>query len=251
MIQLGYAGLCCAREGFWLRRDVCRGKHRELNLIMFELISGRVPSQLSGQCQPRHIQWGQLLLMCLAERARPTRLYSADWLCNQTSARTQFANRWLESRQCNKFREQVCFALRRRENAPVVRRLNKTVSCDLSRLSGRIHMIPKSFECFCRCVSHNQLRVRPTKHIVPPKRKKWKLLYCWRWIIRLRAPLCFQGSPPKCGNSQFVLRRASQSETLSARRQNWFNCRRGGSTDHKTNVGTVGNALHSENMSFI
>lgn len=53
--------------------ETSAGVNTERNtLIMFpvlELISSRVPSQLSGQCRPHHIRWGQLALMCLAERA--------------------------------------------------------------------------------------------------------------------------------------------------------------------------------------
>lgn len=77
------------------RRDICRGKQRELNLIMFsvlELIIGRVSSQLSRQCQSCHIRWGQIPLMCWAEKAsQPGCILLVGW--NHMSTWMQFAKR--------------------------------------------------------------------------------------------------------------------------------------------------------------
>lgn len=70
-----------------------------------------------------------------------------------------------------------------RKNVPFVLSLNKTVSCDLSRISRHVHMIPKSSECLCQSASQDQPASASNGAHCSTRKGTWKRRCCGRWII--------------------------------------------------------------------
>lgn len=176
---------------------------------VLELISSRVPSELSGQCRPHHIRWGQLALMGLAERAsQPGCILltgSATTVqCAEAHLTSMIAN-YNHGRATNLGKRFVLLP-GKRKNVQFVLRLNKTVSCDLSWILVTYTWYPMSLPATVsyRCVRRSAL-FHPTG-----KTEAVLLLTVDDQAQSTFVALCLQGSPPQCGNSDFVLRRTWQ-----------------------------------------
>lgn len=181
VIQVAHAGLCHAREGPWLRRDVCRGKQPELNLVLFPalkmthrqraLAAPWAVSTTSRQMRP-------VTSDVLSRKSKLDRLDSADWPQPRLSPRYSLLR--LTYPAClltvivpvrQVFGGRFVLLTAKRKNVPFVPRLNKTVSCDGSRISRHVLMIPKSSQCLCQSTSQDQPQMRPMERIVPLKKR--------------------------------------------------------------------------------
>lgn len=112
----------------------------------------------------------------LSRKSKLARLYSADW--PRLSPRYSLLR--LTYSAClltvavpvrQVFGRRFVLLSAKRKNVPFVLRLNKTVSCDGSRISRHVHMIPKSSQCVCQSASQDQPQMRPTERIVPLRKK--------------------------------------------------------------------------------
>lgn len=149
----------------------------------------------------------------LDRKSKPKRLQSADWLCNYTSARQQFAKAHLTSMitDCNhgsatSLGTRFVLLSGKRKNVPFILRLNETISCDLFQISHHIHMIPSPPN-----VSTSGPATSDTSAFFYPQGKMEAalLLTVDHQAKSTFVALCLQESPPQCGNLRFVLRRAS------------------------------------------